>query len=152
MSNISSSYDAIVTRLGVLFPNHLRMHNPYNPELNPESVLNKGYGIQMLSGVNTERNLSCLLSISRTIVIVLTRNYFSKELDTLTKASVEKTLLEDQFILIKDLEKDSTVNASSYITTFKYSSDSGIQSVFTDKNSFIKIETNFSLEYFEDLN
>jgi len=47
MSNISTAYDAIQTRLVALLPSHARLTNPYQIDQNMERSLNKAYGVQV---------------------------------------------------------------------------------------------------------
>lgn len=151
MSNISDSYDAIVSRVQTLLPSHTRLSSAYSIDENTEPALTLGWAIQIQSGENSKRQLQCDLSIRRSVVIIITRKFYARELDITSKASTEKQLFEDQLLVIKDLEKDPTVNAPSYIAKFEYVGDSGIQTVFSNKDQFLKLETIFTLEYFESL-
>lgn len=150
-SKISTIYDAIVTRLGVVFPNHTRLSSSYQLELNPEDWLSLGYALQINSGANSNLHVGCILDIERTVTVAITREFKALELDVGPKATTEKDLLEDQYLLINDFEKVFSLNDPS-VSAFQFVSDSGIQSVFPDKNSFLKIESIFRIKYWEDLN
>lgn len=149
MSKISDIYEAAILRLEDLFPEHNRLPNPYKPEENNELFLKQGYGLALLGASSPRPILSCKLSVARDINIVLTRKYFARENDFEGKSSAELQLLEDQFLLIQDFHKDTTLNETA--TMMKYVSDAGIQYVSTEKDQFLLLETTFAVEYFEDL-
>lgn len=152
MSNISDAYDALVTRLETILPSHNRLPNPYKPDENADEQLKLAWGVQVSTGNNSERNISCKLSIERSIIVVLTRRFFAPDLVEDRMEVPEKALLEDQFLVIDDFEKDPTLNDSTAICKMRYDSDSGIEYVKSDEDNFIKIESTFLIEYFEDLN
>ena len=150
-SKISTIYDAMVTRLGTIFPNHFRLPSVQYAELNPESFLVQGWCFRIGSGENAKRELSCQMAIDRTIYVTLTREFKALELDPAPKAAVEKTLLEDQYTLINDFEKTFTLNDPS-VAACEFVSDNGIEIVFyKEKDRFIKIESSFRIRYFESL-
>jgi hypothetical protein len=152
VSNISDAFDALKARLAAVFPDHTELTNPYQVDHNSDLILAQGYGIAIGPAVNTERNLSCKLSVGRTIIIVLTRSYFATETQIALRETGTKLLLEDQFLIIKDLEKDPTAGNSTAIAKLGYQSDSGILPVKADADNFLKLESTFNIEYFEDLN
>jgi len=155
MSNISTAFDQIKLRMQTLFPSGdgwVQMANPYEPEQNTLAVMNKGWGIALGPGTNTNRNLSCKLSVQRSISVTIMRRRYANELDIDPKETAEKALLEDQYILIKDFEKTPALNNStSGITRFQFASDAGIENVFAGEEAFIKLVTTYELEYFEHL-
>lgn len=153
MSNISTAFDAIKTKMGTLFPSHIQLSNPYDIEENTTASLELGWGVALGPGTNSNRNLSCNMSIQRTITMTLTRRRYANELDTESKESAEKSLLEDHYTLIKAMEKEGTLNSTvSGIARFFYASDNGIEVIVAESDSYIKLSTVFELEYFEDLN
>ena len=153
MSNISTAFVALKAKMGTLFPSHIQLSNPYNIEENTALSLSLGWGVALGPGRNSNRNFSCNMSIQRTITITLTRRRYAKELDTDSKETAEKDLLEDHYILIKAMESETTLNSTvSGIARFYYSSDGGIEVVVAESESYIKLSTEFELEYFEDLN
>jgi hypothetical protein len=151
MSNISTAYDAIKSKMDALFPSssgYIQLVNPYDIEENTDSALRLGWGISFGSATNTRRELS----IERTINITFTRARFRSEFNTSQQETNEKLLFEDQYLLIKDLEKEPTINnAVSGIAKFSFDSDGGVESVTGESDAYIKLVTVFSLEYFENL-
>lgn len=152
MSKITTAYDALKARVVALLPTHLALTNPYAPEQNTEMALKIGYGIRVAAGENSKRNLSCVLSVNRGMEIVLTRKYYGSELNRDAKEAAEKALLEDQFLLIKDVEKDPTLALSGTLCKFEYVGDTGIEFVFNEDKPFLMIVSSFNMEYFENLN
>lgn len=155
MSNITTAFDAIKAKMLVLFPEvsgYYQLTNPYDVEENTITMHEKGWGVALGPGTNTNRQLSCRLSVQRDITIVLTRRRYANELDTPSKESAEKSILEDQYTLIKALEKDPTINSSvSGIARFVFASDGGIETILAESDAFIKLVTVFNMEYFENL-
>lgn len=152
MSNISDGFDAIKLAIQTLFPSHQQLTNPYDVAENTTLQLMKGWGIAFGPATNSRRKLACHLSVNRTISIPLTRVRSGSSLDTLKKETNEKLLLEDQYVLIKEMEKNVTVNNNNVITRFEYTSDNGIETVLSDNDHYIVLVTNFEMEYLENLN
>lgn len=150
MSKISTIYDAMVTRLAITFPNHFRLPVVYAIEANPEPMISLGYAIRIGSASNLNRHVGCQMDIERLMVVSITREFKALELDIGPKATVEKLLLEDQYSLILDFEKNFALNDPS-VSACQFVGDNGIEIVFTERNRFLKIESTFRIRYFEDL-
>jgi hypothetical protein len=149
-TQISTIYDNMITRLVALFPTHVRMSNPYRPNDNIERHIENGsFGVAFGPGFNSEREMTCRLSVKREMVVTLTRKAYALEVDGAAKAVAEKQIFEDQLVLIKDFERDYTL--SNTISNVKYVSDSGLEYVFDAKDNFIMIRTVCEIEYFENL-
>lgn len=155
MSNISTAFDAIKAKMQTLFTEvngYYQLANPYDVEENTITMHEKGWGVALGAGANTNRELSCRLSVQRSISIILTRRRYANELDITPKEDAEKALLEDQYTLIKAMENEFALNNNvSGITRFTFSSDGGIESVLAESDAFIKLVSVFELEYFENL-
>lgn len=155
MSNISTAFAAIKALLGTLYATssgYIQLTNPYDIAENTTASLEKGWGVAFGAGTNTHRELGCRLSVERKMTVTLTRRRFANELDTAQKEDAEKNIFEDQFLLIKNLENEPTINnAISGITKFAFESDGGIESVYDDTDTYIKLVSVFQLEYFENL-
>ena len=149
MSQISSIYDAMHSRIVGVLTDHKRLPNPYKPIENTQLFLKKGYGVAILEGNNDNNQLSSQLGITRDFRVVITRKMYALENQGTDKATTEKNLLEDQFLVIKDFEKNTTLNSTASMT--EYVSDSGIQTVSQDKDNYLSIETVFRVQYFENL-
>ena len=150
MSKITTIYDAIVTHVATLLPNHSRLRNPYEIEGNINSVLKKAYGIAMGTGRNTRRLVGEQHSVERIIIITLTRQVFAKESDITAKDTGVKNIFEDQAILLKDAW--SIQNFTTGSSKFQYVNDAGLEFVRIDEGfRFVKIETTFIVEYIENI-
>jgi hypothetical protein len=152
VSLISTGYAALLARIEAVLntasAGYKRLPNPYAVDDNAELMLRKGYGLAMGAAENTNRQVNCKISISRTAEVILTRLYTGKEEDAPGKAALEQLLLEDQHLVINDLEQDISINGSTMYT--RYVSDSGIEFVSGVSGRFFMLKTQFSLEYMED--
>lgn len=150
MSTISDIYNEVKSRVSAKLPTHKLLPDPYIVESNPETFLEKGYSIAIKDAQNTNKQLGCKISVQRNIEIVITRKFFSTDLNRDHLETREKDLLEDHALVIKDIEKDPSLGIAE-TPMFTYVSDNGIETVFDDKSNFIKIVSTFSVEYFESL-
>ena len=151
MTDISTIYDALVTRLTALYPSHKRITNPYVLNNNNDQFLAQGWGLATRDAENTNRELSRRLSVRRNFDVVLTRRYFAKDLDLSKVNAAEKNLLEDLQLLIDSVEgtPDLSVTDGKYIV--KYNFDSGITAAKDDRDDFLAIIANVSVEYFRTI-
>lgn len=149
MSDITTIYSALVTKLDSLYPatTYRKLRNPYTLELNDAFALNRGYGFYVGPATNTNRLQSNSLSIEREIVLVNTIIQRGTDLDISIREDAEITLLEDQFLAIKDFEGAPAF--ADQVTKMTYSSDGGIEFVFNDKQNYLAITSSFTLEYME---
>jgi hypothetical protein len=123
--------------------------NPYNVGANTEKSLIQGWGIAIGPAENTFRNISCKVSLNRSMIIILTRKFYAMDLNVIGKETVEKLLMEDQHEIIKAVESEPSISGVSINAS--YISDTGILRVFEDKDQFLKIESIFNFEYTEDV-
>lgn len=150
MSKITTIIDAMILRLEEVLPDYKRLPNPHEISENYSLFLKQGFGVKVGPGSQVRRLLACQLPIARTFEITLTQEFFALENDSERKSLFEEKLLEAHVLILKDFEKNTTLNETAIVT--KYESDSGIQFVFQDKERFLSISTLFTVEYFEDLN
>lgn len=155
MSNITTAFDIIKAKMITLFPEasgYIQLTNPYDIDENTVAALEQGWGVAFGEGTNLNLSVSCNLSVRRTINITLTRRRFALELHTENKEAAEKSILEDQYILIKAIETEPALDSSiSGIAGMTFSSDNGIESVLAEGDSYIKLTSVFDLKYFENL-
>lgn len=147
---ISSIHDDLYSLMGALFPSKKVLADSLNLYNNDELFLADGFAIYIGPANNTRREVACRLSVSRQIVISLTKAPYAghKDIDKIKKA--EKDLLEELQIVINDFSKND-----SYATlrTIKrdYLSDGGIIRAFGESRSVLSIQAIFNVEYFETL-
>jgi hypothetical protein len=149
MSKISSIHDAMITRLAAVLSSHRRLANPYQLPRNITLNLNQGYGVAM-GGATGTRRLGSYLQLAREFRVSITREVFALDEAADAHAIYHKDLLEDQLLVIKDFEINSTLNDTAIMVA--YQSDSGVSFVDTDKGSIASLETTFLVTYQEDLN
>jgi len=151
MSVISTAYDAFLVRLAALYPDHKRIPQPYKLDENSDLILNKGYGLALGPANNSNGAISCQFSVRRDMIVSITRVIRANEFDIDAKDTGWKDLFEDQFLLLEDLAKENTTLGTSVISQAQYTTDSGLQFVFGDKDNFVALETVISIEYFETI-
>jgi hypothetical protein len=144
---LTQIYDAIVSRIETLFPNHRRLSDPYDLENNPDNLLKQGWGLAAgPGGDNTERYVSCTESLSVNMTVPFTRAAFSRELDSSTKAAADKLLLEDMQVLADDVLKNN-LNIQGPLINFV--GFDGIDSVRADERRYVQIGCNITVENFK---
>jgi hypothetical protein len=149
-TEVTSIYDALVTVIGTtLLPNHKRLSNPYDLAQNNDQILERGWGLAVRAGTNTNRQIGAKLSVSRDFDISLTRKFFAREFDAVKKASTEKDLLEDMQLIIDNMEENSALDGGTYVV--KYIGDSGIFNVRDSQDNFLAITVNVNIEYFRTI-
>lgn len=149
MSTISTIVDTIRTRLATVLPSHKKLKNNSNIILNDTLFLAQGQTLQVSSAFNTNRVLGCQLSLTRSVVVSITRQSYGTLRDDALRETTEKALLEDHYLVVKDLEKDPDLNSTC--ARFVYVSDTGIQEIFIEELQFLMIQITFEFEYFENL-
>lgn len=149
MSKISTIIDNFRTRMATILPDHKELRHVRAIEENDELFMAKGQAVAYGFGSNTNRNLSCRLSKVINVVATVTRAVRGHDRDVETRIEAEKDLLEDQLLIIKDIEKDASLD--SITARIAYVSDNGIEEIFVGKGHYLMIQSNFELEYFEEL-
>jgi hypothetical protein len=148
-TKVTSVYDALVTLIGTTLSTYTKIINPYIPEDNSELFLVKGYGVGFGNGENTERQLSCKLSVLRTFKVILVNQVVLTDHDELGHASLEKTILEDSIKILSALETNTTLNGNAIKSIYR--TDSGIEFLEGDRSKYLLLEIDIECEYFEDL-
>ena len=145
---ITSVFDALVTRISTILPNHIRLTNPYDIAQNNERYLKQGWGLGLGPAVNTRRFNSCQFTTQRDFILSITRQYYARESDVASKATTEKEIFEDLYLVSKDIQKHNTLNDGLYIVT--YQGDNGIQSVFSEKDVWLYVQVRITVDYTEN--
>jgi hypothetical protein len=147
-TRISSAYDQMIARIAAVLTSHARLPNAYAIEKNIEPHLALGYAVAIGPASGSRLNAGQMI-IRREFSVTITRRFQALQADASTKATAEKQLMEDQMLVIKDFESNSTLN--DQVTMISYVSDSGIGTVFTDKGQFLILTTTFQAQYLEPL-
>jgi len=150
MSKASTTYDALIARIEAVLPSHKRLPKPYRIDQNSERFLKQGFAVQILTGSNTGKQISCNLILAREFLVILTRRDFGRQLQRDHKEVTEKELLEDLFLVIKDVENSPGLDSPDVITT-DYVNDTGIVNIFADKENYLQMGAILRIQYQEDL-
>ncbi len=151
MSTISSAIDLIKTAVTTALPNHTYLTNAYQPEENNNLYLNQGVGIAWRQAINTNREVCPKIYQSQTFEVVITRNYFASDLNVDDKESQAKQIFEDALLVISALSIDVLDSLNQSVAICKYLGHNGIETVFGEKDNYLKATLNFEFEYYETL-
>ena len=145
MSKISTVYDAMLTRLGVLYPNKTRIPNPYNIEDNNDNFLIDGFGLIVDSSA-VQPHEFCNFNVERTFTVILTREMIATDSDETKYDSVAKLLLEDVYTLQKDFYNVNQLASEASIEQISLGPSSGVSEIFSGKINHLSIETSFLIQ------
>lgn len=146
--NVSTVYDAILTRMASLFPSKTRIPNAYSEEDNHEHLLRDGYGLRY-DGESLVQGQFNTISNEHLFTIILTRELIRVDPDTAEFDIIVKGLLDDMSTIRKDFyEVDGLGTVSAEMITPNAST--AITQVFGQKNNFFKIETTFNIKINEE--
>jgi hypothetical protein len=141
MSAISDLYDGIDTILVGLFaaPTYKELMNSYDPEFNDTLTLNRGWGF--LIGPKAAANLTTGRHEQVEAEITVRQTIINRgtDRDSTIRKTAEKTLLEDQFLLIDYLRLNTAPIAK--VWRIDYVSDGGLEPVFTEDRKHVMITT-----------
>ena len=90
-----------------------------------------------------------MATVERGLTITLTVKWRGTQKDITLRQTAEKLLLEDQFLLINYFTANAGMTISQ-VWKIVYNGDNGIEFIFTDKQNYLQIVSNFSLEYSEN--
>lgn len=143
--DFDTDYDSIVSRIGTLLSNHVRLTNPYALEENPDILLKQGWGLALgPGGTNTNRLVSKHRTTSVDFQLSITRRVYATDHSATSKANTDKLLLEDARVLIDDIHKNN-FNISTLVSFLDFE---GVFPVKADNYSYLALRLNFTLEYF----
>lgn len=151
MSTISSAIDIIKTAVTGALPNHTYLTNGYQPDENNNLYLNQGVGIAWRQSLNTNREICPKIYMSQTFDVVITRNYFASDLNVDDKESQAKQIFEDALLVIQALGTDVLSSQNQAVAKCKYIGHNGIETVFGEKDNYLKATLTFEFEYYETL-
>jgi hypothetical protein len=143
----STIYDALITRLTALLPNHARLPNAYRLEENNERMLEQGWALAIApAGTNTARHLSSGGgSISVGFQLALTRKAFATEANAAAFATTDKDLLADFQTVFDDSNNNNLGIDGTGVLVNGYS---GVVPVDAERGTFRALLVNISVEYF----
>lgn len=146
---IADVYQRLIEVVAETFTDKVELTNPYILDDNPDIMLKNGFGVAILPTTNLNRATSCLYSIGRDVEITFTRQIFGTNRDHKERQAIEKELMQDQLNLIKAIDNDGQLN--DLLANSEFFGDNGIEFIFNDRNNFIALTNNFTIEYHEQL-
>lgn len=145
---ITTAYGALKTRIeSVLGTGFLKIPNPYEMENNSDGVLRKGYGIRLGQATNVQA-VSCEYIVDRTFTVVICRESLNTDHDADGIAAVELQLAEDVNSIVRDFEREVTLNTGLIFTGYR--GDSGIQ-LLRREQAFLYVEMDIVVKIIQSL-
>ncbi len=149
MANLSLIYDGLITLIEAQLSSYHRLADAIDIASNDILRLEKGYSLAISGGENTDRFIQdSSLSTSRSFTMTLVNLYVASELDPVARSLQEKNLLEDAYLVWKQLQT-VTFLGGIQVANAKYESDEGIVYLDGDDKKGISITSVLSAEYFE---
>ena len=135
--NIVQIYDAIYALLATLYPNKIRIPNPYSLDDNNNAMLKNSYGVIMGPSINTDQLQGSMIVMDRDCSIVLTKQIFDNNTDSTIRVTAEKEIITDMLAIIKG------VVGMPGTDNFKFINDEGIEFALNDNFGYLKHTANF---------
>lgn len=150
MSNVSTVYDGIITKLDTLYPGKQRLHNPYEFSDDVELTLKDAWGLKV--GQATQEVIEyCNLSVARNFSFVLVRQFATVGKKEDAFDSVSKGLLEDQQTFLNNFFSPTEIGISNIIDQITFDSIGGIDFVQTAQKKFLFCEISFKITISESV-
>lgn len=148
-TKIEEVYDVIVTELEAQLTGYKRISNPYLIELNSHLLLQKGFGVKIDAGRDTNRVVGCLITWERLFTIVLTNQITTTENNIDARELLEKGILVDHDKLVKAFYANVNLTGKGYKAGI--ADDTGIQPIVTEAGKYFSMEMSLFVEYQEPL-
>lgn len=152
-TKISAIIDSFNALCAARLTGYAEMAKPEAPEDESNLILQKGYGVFIGPAENGERDLDCITQITRQLALVLVTEMPVTEHDATGRMSVKKSLLEDQWLMIKAVEQDfALTNPDQTAANAVWKADSGLAYTATQGGGeFVFIISYFDVTYLETL-
>lgn len=150
MSIVSDAYDAIRTRLQVLFPEadgYFELTNPYDVTDNTKGFLRQGWGMAFGPVTNTNLLLCKTVTTDNEVRVLITRELAAMETDVERKHDSIKALLEDLRDVINDLDRADTLETIG--VNILSVSTNGIETVRGDNFAYLYVELVCTVKFFD---
>jgi len=145
MTKISNVYDDILTELGTVFPNKLRIPNAYSLPDNPVQFLRDAYGLRVDPATPAQRDF-CNFSRFRNFTVMLTREVITTEIQTDPIDTAVKAMLDDLYTLQKEFLGADQFGSSANIDIVNVGGFTGVEYFNFEKTNFITSEVAFSIQ------
>lgn len=144
MSDVSTIYDSVITKVNTLFPGKARIHNPYELSDNPELITKDSWGLKVGSCEIVEMEF-CNLSSSREYSILLIRQFATVGNKEDAFDVVSKLALEDQQTLMNNFHSPTELGQNLIIDKIDLTSISGIEFVQNNQKKYLYCEVTFRI-------
>lgn len=146
-TEITTIFDAINTAIDTVCQgeSYTELYWPIDLVENDDLTLRKGYGWFFSGSGNNEFFNSRIRAFNRSFTVVLTSINRATKLDTASRKTTEKSLLETQRNLIAAFENDSTISCNVGPITFL--GDGGFETLEDASDNVIVLNSEFSFEY-----
>lgn len=144
MSNVSTSYDAIITKANTLFASKTRLHNPYELSDNAEIMTKDTWGLKVNGAERLDIEF-CNLSISREYTFILMRQFPTVGAAKDAFDSISKSLLEDQQTFLNNIWSPTELGVQNDIDQININSIGGIEFMTADQKKYLFTELTFTI-------
>jgi hypothetical protein len=145
---IENIISALNTEIASQLSGYARIPNPYFLEANNQLFLNKGYGIVVGPGRDTERYVSCLVTWERSFTIIISNQITTTENNIDAREALEKAILVDHDKLIRAFYANTSFSGQSM--KCQVSDDGGIEPFVTADNAkYFVMNLSLLVEYQE---
>lgn len=148
--NISTIYDAIITKVETLFPTKQRLHNPYELSDNPELITKDSWGLKVGSASREEIDF-CTLSVSREFTFLLLRQFATVGSKDDAFDAVTKLILEDQQTFLNNIWSTTELSQQAIIDQITIESISGVEFQQSEQKKYLYCEIQFKITTSESL-
>lgn len=151
MSKISTVYDALISKISDMYPLKSRVFNPYELSDNASLLMKDAWGLKVLSASRVDIEF-CNLSIERTFILVLCRNFITASNKDDGFDAVSKLILEDQQVFLGELWKTEEIGQATNINKIEFTNIGGIDFIVSDEKKFLFSEIEFTISISESTN
>jgi len=148
MGKVSTVYDALTAVISGQLTSHTQLPNPYEVDKNTYLHLNKGFGVAVGPGADTERYVGCLITWQQAYSVILVRRIITTQNNLTVRQSIEKDVLEDWDLVRKACYNNNTLGGEVIKTTV--TDHGGINFIDADTLKFLALEMQVVVEYQED--
>lgn len=150
MTVISQIYDKVVDVIEAKLTTSTRISNPYVLDSNTFLHLQKGFGVAIGPGIDTERYVGCLVTWQRSFTIAIIQRMVTTQNNIGVRETIEKELLDDHDKLRKAFYLNSTLDGLAIKSTV--TDDGGVSFIDDASGKFIALEMSLLVEYQENPN
>jgi hypothetical protein len=148
MSNISTVFDTIRTKVASILSSNIELPNSYDLIDNPSTILEQGWGIKLGPSTQDQGDF-CNITTNRTISVVVTGIVFRTEGDVEPFITAAKDLAEKSNSLVIEMEKNDQLGIEQSLISIDFLTDLGLQFIYTDNKSFLYNEISFNVKISE---